>query len=199
MDMKMVSVTTFDSFGESVSSALEEATTSLDGQAGGSSIQVVISGRPRRNEYLRLDDEFWRAGRAWLPVTLEYPFVHVGPVFSPGTGPCFECFGDRGYQHDDASHTTRAIHELYGACSPTPPLYLPQHARIVAGLVFEVLNRPSARVVTFDVAQNSVRADAVVPWHGCPRCSDPEFNVRRDAELARLVAALSPQTPGAGS
>lgn len=199
MDMTMVSVTVFDSFGELVSSALEEATGSFDCQTGGSDIQVVISGRPRRSDYLRIDEEFRLAGRAWLPVTLEYPFVHVGPVLSPGTGPCFECFGDRGYQHDDASHITRAIHELYGAGSPTPPLHLPQHARVVAGLVLEVLERPSSRVVTFDVAQNSLRADAVVPWHGCPRCSDPEFIARRDAELACLADSLSPSTLGAGS
>ncbi|MHA7134055.1 TOMM precursor leader peptide-binding protein [Oerskovia turbata] len=190
---------TFDSFGESVSSALQEAGSFLDRGPGAPGIQVVISGRPRRREYLRFDEESRRAGRTWLPVTLEYPFVYVGPVLSPGTGPCFECFGDRSYQHDDAAVITRAIHELYEVDSPNPPLYLPQHARTVAGLVLEVLERPSARVVTFDVAQNIVRAETVVPWHGCPRCSDPEFTLRRDAELARLVDALSPTTPGARS
>ncbi|MEU7599511.1 TOMM precursor leader peptide-binding protein [Streptomyces sp. NPDC040724] len=166
---------------------------------------VLAAWRPMPALFEQADAWAYRLGRAWLPVVMETSVVRVGPLVVPAGGPCFRCYRERRRQHDLQGVTTSALYEAYDAdpeCGPGG--FLPHHARLAATVAARYVRaaagegsaagpRPGA-VSTLSLRQWGVDTSHVVPWHGCPRCSDAAVPADRAGEtrLDRLRAALFP-------
>ncbi|GIF05517.1 TOMM precursor leader peptide-binding protein [Actinoplanes siamensis] len=124
------------------------------------------------------DEEAFRTGQPWLPVTLDHPQLEIGPVVVPGAGACLGCYRRRIMQHDDARVIRAALDEYYDAHPEAGPGgYLPSTALLAAAAAAEVVGRiredaaaEAGRVRQIEVATQQVRTGRVVGVHGCPRC-----------------------------
>jgi bacteriocin biosynthesis cyclodehydratase domain-containing protein len=162
----------------------------LDDEFANSDAVVVALWRPAPALCERADLLAHRSGIPWLPIVMRHPLVLVGPLVCPGRGPCFQCYEHRLVQHDKDWRNTRDIHAAYDRdpnCGPRG--FLPQHARMAAGIAACVLGDRHAvagEVVSFSLAEQRIRKDAVLSCHGCARCTDMTVG----ADLAeRLIDA----------
>lgn len=125
------------------------------------------------------DEIAFRYGVPWLPVIMEHPAIRVGPVIRPPAGPCFGCYARRRGQHDGQPWATAALHAAYQrdrTCGPRG--YLPQHARLAAGVAQTMLlseagsaaDAVSATVTTIRLVTGGMSASRVMACHGCARC-----------------------------
>jgi bacteriocin biosynthesis cyclodehydratase domain-containing protein len=144
------------------------------------------------------DEEAFRTGQPWLPVTLDHPVLEIGPVVVPGSGPCHGCYRGRLAQHDPDQAFRALIGEHYDA-DPTagPDGYLPSTAlfaaAVVAGLADRLATAPDSeagRVRQYDVPTQQMWSGRVVGVHGCPRCGLGRDETTRSYD--RLPALLKP-------
>lgn len=162
--------------------------------AGAPSTVVLAMWRPAPALCERADALAHVTGIPWLPIVLEPLFVQVGPLVVPGAGPCYRCFDERRMQHDRQGPQTAALYAAYDrdpACGPAG--FLPQHARLAAGLAATTLLRPdgmAGQVISAALNGVSFRQDPVIGCHGCPRCGRPlpERDLRTLLRLPRKEA-----------
>ncbi|MCF6473555.1 TOMM precursor leader peptide-binding protein [Nonomuraea sp. MG754425] len=118
------------------------------------------------------DRSAYERGIPWLPVVVEHPYAIIGPWIAPPAGPCFACYSRRRDQHDEDWQATRAMRAAYDEdpeCGPAG--FLPQHARLVAGIAARSVSRKQAGVVTaISLRTHVMTTYPIVPIHGCPRC-----------------------------
>lgn len=132
-------------------------------------------------------------GTPWLPVVVEHPHLTVGPWVTPGAGPCFRCFHRRRVQHDVEWAVTRAVHEAYDRDPARGPRgFLPQHARLAAGVAASYLDRafggdasPAGRFTTISLRSATPVSHPVLACHGCDRCGT-RYQPRDLRRLLRL-------------
>lgn len=128
--------------GASGTRTTEEAGAALATDAG---LVVVALWRPDLDLCEQADSAAYRIGRAWLPIVMEHPVIYVGPLVRPPYGPCFTCMWRRRVQHDVHHAATSAVHTAYAADQDRGPVgYLPQHARMAAGIAHRMLRQPGA-------------------------------------------------------
>ena len=124
------------------------------------------------------DEEAFRTGQPWLPVTLDHPVLEIGPVVVPGTGPCHACYRGRMAQHDPARAFRATVDAHYDENpSAGPDGYLPSTALLAAAAVADVIDRlrtdpagEAGRIRQIDVPTQGMWSGRVVGVHGCPRC-----------------------------
>ena len=131
------------------------------------------------------DQQSFRDGKPWLPVVMDHPVLRVGPLVCPPYAPCFNCFARRHTQHDVEHRATRMLHAEYDRDDQFGPRgYLPQHARVAAGLVAGVLDLwrtandsgarpPVGEVREIRLSDQRLTTWRVVPCHDCRRCVPP--------------------------
>ncbi|GGX15332.1 hypothetical protein GCM10010297_40950 [Streptomyces malachitofuscus] len=180
--------------------AVEELT---DGRPSprASGILVVALWRPLEELCERVDEAAFAAGRPWLPVVFEHPWVVAGPWLVPLDGPCHRCYLNRRAQHRQHSATAQAVTEAYAA---DPELgvrgHLPHHVRLAVGLAQQVLRlREPGLVVSANTVGGRISAHRTLACHGCPRCGRQD-RLGADGAVARAARSLRVPTPtGAGS
>jgi bacteriocin biosynthesis cyclodehydratase domain-containing protein len=119
----------------------------------------------------------------WLPIIMEHPRMRIGPLVSPGEGPCFRCFNMRLAQHDPQYKTAEAIEGAYNGNAGTGPQgYLPQHVRIVVAVAVRMLAAitpkheagtfaiPPGQVASISLVKKTITVDPVIACHNCRRC-----------------------------
>lgn len=155
---------------------------------------VIALWRPAPALCERADVLAHESGTPWLPITMRYPFVLVGPWVRPGQGPCFRCFQHRLVQHDKDWKNTRDIHAAYDRdpdCGPRG--FLPQHARTAAGIAACTIGgrhiATAGVVVSFSLTEQWIRKDAVLSCHGCDRCTEPSVGAGLAERLADARSA----------
>jgi bacteriocin biosynthesis cyclodehydratase domain-containing protein len=165
-------------------------------------VVVVAMWRPAPSLCELADKLSFSTGRPWVPVIMEQFEIHAGPAVVPPGGPCYRCFLRRRAQHDMRHHSTAALHAEYdrdASCGPAG--YLPQHARMAAGVAKTMLDAALAcggsapgggvagGLVNIRLGDYSVSRDHVVPCHDCERCHarDPQAS---HADLLRLVGDI---------
>ena len=124
------------------------------------------------------DEEAFRTGRPWLPVTIDHPVLEIGPVVVPGTGPCHGCYRDRTAQHDPAREFRATVDAHFDQDPAAGPAgYLPSTALLAAAVVLDIAERlrtapedEAGRVRQIDVPTQAVCSGRVVGVHACPRC-----------------------------
>jgi len=164
-------------------------------------LTVVASWREQPREFAFVDDVCRRTGRAWLPVVLEPRHVRVGPLVSPATAACYQCFLSRQHQHGLLTPVDSELHGLFDD-DPTlgPSGHLPLHVETAVALVDHVLaaaddpsgraagRTPGARLVRSGLSHLRLVESEVVPVTGCSRCgttSEPDASWRSLAALSR--------------
>jgi bacteriocin biosynthesis cyclodehydratase domain-containing protein len=200
-------------FGERVCAMLAE---SLPGRVGlhvgadaipdafgtGADVVVIALWRPFPELCEQADELSFGGDVPWLPVVMEYPVIRIGPLAVPPGGPCFRCYARRRAQHDLQHESAVALESAYDLDRELGPGgYLPQHARLAAGLARGTLDglgghapggnhapKPGA-VTTFRLLVNDLRVNHVIACHDCIRCTG-RTQVRGSAWLLDLAAAL---------
>ncbi|WP_423919767.1 TOMM precursor leader peptide-binding protein [Frigoribacterium sp. 2-23] len=208
--MRTIQVFPFGDFGEEVAGRLVElhgaallSTPQLwsPSEWEPAALTVVASWREQPREFAFVDDVCRRTGRAWLPVVLEPRHVRVGPLVSPATAACYQCFLSRQYQHGLLTPVDSQLQTLF---DDDPTLgasgHLPLHVETAVALVDHVLaaadesprrtgdRTPGARLVRSGLSHLRLVESEVVPVTGCSRCgasSEPDASWRSLAALAR--------------
>jgi len=168
--------------GASGTHTTEEAGAALATDAGP---VVVALWRPDHDLCEQADSAAYRIGRAWLPIVMEHPMIYVGPLIRPPYGPCFTCMWRRRVQHDVHHAATRAVHAAYAADQDRGPAgYLPQHARMAAGIAHRLLRQPGGSIsgssgVSSDVSVlmlpgSGIMTRPVIRCGDCCRCRGAE-------------------------
>lgn len=181
-------------------------------------IVVAALWRPSPALCEQADSLSFARGRPWLPVTMDHPVLHVGPLVVPPAGPCYQCYLRRRAQHDRQHATTRALYAAFDAdagCGPAG--FLPQHARLAASVATALIRHcapvragvphpaPAGRtaglpqpaaagtVVSAGLSGHGLTSAPVVPCHDCGRCGPGRERGRAPAAgeaLMRLAAGL---------
>lgn len=157
---------------------------------------VVASWRPVPSLWKRADERAAEIGGCWLPVSLEHPIMKVGPMFTPGESPCFDCYRNRQFQHDASRHLTRMLEEAYDADDGLGPrAHLPHHARLAAAVSAPLIESALGGAddmrgvgMLISLTDLGVEPARVVPCHGCAVCGSAR--VRRDQTDA-IIAAVA--------
>ncbi|MCX4748198.1 TOMM precursor leader peptide-binding protein [Kitasatospora sp. NBC_01287] len=158
---------------------------------GAPEVLVVALWRPLEELCERVDEAAFAAGRPWLPVVFEHPWVVVGPWLAPPDGPCHRCYLDRRAQHRQHSDTVQALTEAYAA---DPELgvsgHLPHHVRLAVGLAQQALRlREPGLVLSANTVGSRISAHRTVGCHGCPRCGQQD-RLGVDGAVARVARSL---------
>lgn len=208
---RLVAAVGLGSFGQKVASHLCSAhdgcTLVPDGAVEsafrtGADAVVVAMWRPAPSLCETADKLSFSTGRPWVPVTMDQFAIHVGPAVVPPGGPCYRCFLRRRAQHDMRHHSTAALHAEYDRdAGHGPGGYLPQHARMAAGVTKSMLDAALARggcapgggvtgkLVNIGLGDYSVSRDHVVPCHDCERCHARDPRASHE-DLLRLVTDI---------
>ncbi|MFD5315844.1 TOMM precursor leader peptide-binding protein [Streptomyces sp. NPDC127098] len=163
-------------------------------------VLVVALWRPLEELCERLDEAAFAAGRPWLPVVSEHPWVVVGPWLAPPDGPCHSCYLARRAQHREPSDTVRAMAEAYAADHRLGVKgHLPHHVRLAVGLAQQALRlREPGLVLSANTVGGRVAAHRTLGCHGCPRCGQLD-RLGADGAVARVARSLRVPAPtGAG-
>jgi len=181
-------VTPVGPFGLAVADRLRDlcADVEIAGQAGTvvrprvpePRLNVLVAWRRVPRTEREFDEDAFRTGQPWLPVTLDHPVLEIGPVVVPGTGPCHHCYRGRTAQHD-AGREFRAVVDAHYDENPSdgPAGYLPSTALFaaaaiagVAGRLRTAPEREAGTVRQLDVPSQALWSGHVVGVHGCARC-----------------------------
>jgi len=164
-------------------------------------VLVVALWRPLEELCERIDEAAFAAGRPWLPVAFEHPWVVVGPWLEPPGGPCHHCYLDRRAQHRLRSDTVRAMTEAYAA-DPDFGVkgHLPHHVRLAVGLAQQALRlREPGLVLSANTVGSRISTHRTVGVHGCPRCGQ-QNRLGGEGAVAKVARSLRVTTlSGAGS
>jgi bacteriocin biosynthesis cyclodehydratase domain-containing protein len=159
-----------------------------------SSLVVFASWRERQDVARLLDRLCHEAGRPWIAVVAEHPWVRVGPGIAPGRTPCYQCFGLRRLQHDGNAQLSVALQGDYAKDFQKGVRgYLPHHVTIAAGLTSWIEGRltPSddrrSPVLLYNTLRNEIALDHVVGVHGCNLCDAKSAGRTNDPILACLA------------
>jgi bacteriocin biosynthesis cyclodehydratase domain-containing protein len=158
-------------------------------------LNLLIAWRrvPRRER--EFDEQAFRTGRPWLPVTLDHPVLEIGPVVVPGVGPCHACYRTRMSQHDPG-RDFRALVDAHYDENPSdgPAGYLPSTALLAASAIADVAVRlqtapekEAGRVRRLDVPSQAMWSGHVVGVHGCARCGLGRDSYDRPPALLKEV------------
>jgi bacteriocin biosynthesis cyclodehydratase domain-containing protein len=152
---------------------------------------VVVAGRPLPAALQALDGAVHAWRRRLVPVTVEHPYLRLGPVVVPGVGACYQCFAARQLQHSLTPEYGDAVLEHWRApAARSFPGWLPPLAGFAAAWVERTLAREPAlvagRVEQLHLVNLQLVGGRAVGIHGCRRCG-----LRRD-ERRRSVEALAP-------
>ena len=167
---------------------------------------VLAAWRPSPRLCEAADQQSFLSGKPWLPVVMDSPALRVGPLVRPPDAPCFRCFARRRTQHDVEHRSTQMLYAAYDRdehCGPRG--YLPQHARIAAALIADVLNMwraaddederpPVGEVREFRPSDQRLTTSKVVPCHDCRRCA-PSGSSGAVGEIQALVTRLLGEHP----
>jgi bacteriocin biosynthesis cyclodehydratase domain-containing protein len=191
-------------FGHAVADRLRELrddvhiTNEVDVDDGppGSRLRLLAAWRRTPALEQAFDEESFRSGRPWLPVTLDHPALEIGPLVVPGFGACHGCYRRRIAQHDPAGAVSSAVGRHYDEHADAGPAgYLPSTALLAAAAAAEMVDRlrvaPEAeagRVLQIDVPTQRLRSGRAVGVHGCRRCGLGRDETTRSYE--RLPALL---------
>ncbi|WP_405778320.1 TOMM precursor leader peptide-binding protein [Streptomyces sp. NBC_00859] len=181
--------------------AVEEITAGCRQLPGAPGALVVALWRPLDELCERIDEAAFAAGRPWLPVVFEHPWVVVGPWLAPPDGPCHRCYLGRRAQHRQDSGTLRALTEAYAA-DPECGIrgHLPHHVRLAVGLAQQALRlREPGLVLSVNTVGSRISAHRTLGCHGCPRCGQQD-RLGADgavAEVARSLRASATAAAGA--
>jgi bacteriocin biosynthesis cyclodehydratase domain-containing protein len=161
---------------------------------------VMVSWRPCPALCAEADDLAFALGRPWLPVLRNREVIAAGPLVSPPSGPCYRCYARRALQHDrrfDETETLNAAFDSGQAFGPTG--FLPQEARVAAGLIATLTTKNAASKATrtkFSLVDRSVEVHQVIPCPDCDRCLAGQDRLRKSRQgFSDLIAAS--RRPGA--
>jgi len=144
---------------------------------------VLASWRPEPALHRLTDELSFQYAVPWLPVTMEHPVIHVGPMVRPPAGPCHRCYLRRRAQHDSQGWATMALHHGYERDSRLGPGgYLPHQARLAAALAVSFLEQvtpgragragdPAPDVLVISCATATVNPGTIAACHDCDRCA----------------------------
>lgn len=139
-----------------------------------SDVTVVVLDRYARKVVERMDVAAHGTLRPWLSVTVQHPFVHIGPYVSPFQGACHECLRIRLAQHGRLDPTA----ERSASTSDGPARGIAPHVAVTAAAVAlamlqdgEPADRRDAMVLLHCNGLPMSRAP-VVGVHRCSRCGD---------------------------
>lgn len=169
------------------------------GRLAGFGCAVVALWRPLEDLCDGIDAAAYAAGRPWLPVVFEHPWILVGPWSAPPDGPCYRCYRGRRMQHSERTDTARAAADAYAA-DPTLGVsgHLPHHVRLATGLVRQVLRRREpGLVLSVNTVGSRISAHRTLGVHGCPRCGTRD-RLGGDAVAAVVRAVARPVPAGLG-
>jgi bacteriocin biosynthesis cyclodehydratase domain-containing protein len=168
---------------------------------------VLVSGHPAPAALETLDDAVFAWGCRLVPVTVEHPYLRLGPVVVPGRSPCYHCFAARCLQHALVPAYALAVTEHFrDQQAPSWPGYLPPVATIAAAWAQRALHweagaglgSPGA-VQMLNMLTFQQFAGAVVGVHGCRRCGlGRDEHTRSTAGMAEFVGSLVGGRAGAG-
>lgn len=172
---------------------------------------ILILWRSSERVCERLDDLAFATNIPWMPVTLEHPYLTVGPWLIPPSGPCFRCLTMRQAQHGAPGLVGQSVRAAYDAdpgCGPTG--HLPGHARLAAGLALRSVScyPPSELApgkagtntgvgrVTYHLESSRIEVAQLIACHGCMRCGT---NSDMADTRSRLWPTLADLLGGAGT
>ncbi|MGW0358940.1 TOMM precursor leader peptide-binding protein [Nocardia nova] len=140
-------------------------------------------------------------GVAWMPVKPVGATIWIGPIFEPGSGPCWQCLA--AYLRPNRpldDYLERALGRRVAA----PLVDLPTTRRLGAELAMLVAARkfagvPEPAVVwTFDTTAFEWRRHPVRRRPQCPACGDPELVARIQSSRVELVPRRKATVAGGG-
>lgn len=156
---------------------------------------VAALWRPSRALCEQADNLSFVLGRPWLPVSMDHPVMHVGPLVVPPAGPCYQCYARRRAQHDRQNATTTALHAAFDADAECGPAgFLPSQARLAATVAAALIStcepvrgagphsapddrgpgllpQAAGTVASISLSGNSLTTAPVVACHDCRRCA----------------------------
>jgi bacteriocin biosynthesis cyclodehydratase domain-containing protein len=207
------SILTCGDFGRSMAAVLQGwSAVDLDGVAdvaglrpslaatvSESSLVLFASWRERQDVARLLDALCHEAGRPWIAVVAEHPWVRVGPAIAPGRTPCYQCFGLRRLQHDGNAKLSVALQAAYAKdLGKGVRGYLPHHLTIAAGLTAWIEGQLASSgdrrspVLLYNTLRNEIALDHVVGVHGCNLCDATSAGRTNDPILACLAPTDGP-------
>ena len=148
-------------------------------------VVVAIGCSHHKNLLEALDRICFRIGIPHLMLDLAPTKLRCGPMFRPGTGPCYQCYQKRIKQHHNLEPVTEEVRPSEG--------FAPFHVSLAQGLMqlslAEIANAtaPTQRgsVLVVDLVTGSPSRATVLPTNGCDRCSEPISSIQ-DYESAWL-------------
>ncbi|MCH9686095.1 MAG: TOMM precursor leader peptide-binding protein [Deltaproteobacteria bacterium] len=162
-----------------------------------SSIELVLTDDPIRDELGVIDARARASGRRWMLARLVGARLWIGPLFGSQEGPCWQCLAHRVRQRRRLETWLRA-HTDPGT-PPAPVVHAPgsEHigARLLASTLAKVVTSARGRLgedelLTFDVVTLQLQRHPVVRRPRCAGCGSP-----RDSGALPPVPPLDGDTP----
>ncbi|MFF3323724.1 TOMM precursor leader peptide-binding protein [Streptomyces sp. NPDC002889] len=168
--------------GPAARDALHTAGVAISDPGGGdpTSLTVVLCDDYLLPQLQDIDAQQRRSGRPWMLAKAHGVEAWIGPVFQPGTGPCWHCMAHRLSLHrQPEQHVGQA---LGLSAPPAPP-----RASITASrsLAFQMIAIEAAKwiagyrgahqsaVRVLDTLELGIRSHRVARRPQCPQCGDP--------------------------
>ncbi|KJJ41555.1 hypothetical protein UM89_12605 [Bacillus subtilis] len=153
----------------------------------------------------QLDQLCFKWNEPWLPITMDHPYIRIGPLVIPGEGPCYHCFESRYLQHSPVPQYVKKIDTYYHSHPDAGPKgFLRSFAgwsAIFASTVIKSIDEnelsQSGRVWKLNMLTRESFSSQTISVHGCPRCGlkRPEEN-RSVKHLSENLQPLLSQRRG---
>lgn len=169
-------------------------------------VSVVLTDDYRRTALGEINRRHLQSGHPWLLMKCEGKRSWVGPVFTPGHGPCWECLASRlkvnqnELEYVEGLSLSPTSGPLEASCTPA--------TRMLVAMAVPVLERVcltgnagslASTVWTIDLNKMTHEDHHVVRRPQCPACGDPtlaggsaEFQLQPSAKEARSPLLTSP-------
>ncbi|NEA65630.1 TOMM precursor leader peptide-binding protein [Streptomyces sp. SID12488] len=149
-------------------------------------LSLVVCDDYLNPELSEIDAEHRATGRSWLLARPGGSTAWVGPVFQPGSGPCWSCLAHRLRGHRQSEAPVRRALGLTGPV-PRPTAQVPPSAAAAAQLTaLEAVkwlagyrHPGQSAVLTLDTLSLTTRHHELVRRPQCPDCGDPGLVARQ--------------------
>jgi ribosomal protein S12 methylthiotransferase accessory factor len=168
-------------------------------------VTLVLTDSYLRPELAALDAEVRAAGGVWLPARLARDAIWIGPVFRPGSGPCWQCLEHRLRRNRPLEYNLLRDSEGVRSVGSTIPggAALDTAITMVAGACAAAIQQPSGvefadAILAIELPRGIRRRHPTARRPQCSACGDGAAYAQEAEAPIVLAGGLKRSTTGGG-